>query len=203
MIEQGSRSPIMLRDLVKAWWLVHIRGVLTALFGAVLIFLAGSMREELTTAVALVGVLLIFVFYLLGSGLLSVAASVVGIRGHHRWATLFLHGTILLTLGVWLFFSNQLSLMWLVWFTVANAFGSGLLELMLAHTLRNHFDVWLLAVAGAASLVISLLLVLSRGRTPSDIVFILGVYAIFYGATLILFSLRLHGLKHLHLLHRV
>ncbi len=193
----------MMHDLVKAWWLVHIRGVLTVLFGAVLIFLAGSMTEELTTAIALVGVLLIFVFYLLASGLLSVATSIVGIGGHHRWATVFLHGTVLLTLGVSLFFSKQFSFMWLVWFTVTNAFGSGLLELMMAHSLRKHFDMWFLTAAGATSLVISLFLILSRNRTPSDIVFILGVYAMFYGATLILFSVRLHGMRHLHLLHRV
>jgi uncharacterized membrane protein HdeD (DUF308 family) len=189
----------MLRDLARAWWLVHIRGVLTVLFGAFLIFLAGSMQGQLTTAIALVGVLLIFVFYLVGSGLLSIATGCLTAGGHHRWSAVLLHGTILVTLGISLFFSNQLSLMWLVWFTVANAFGSGLLELMLAHTVRRHVDAWILTISGAASLIIALVLILVRNAVPSGIVLTLGIYAIFYGALLVLFSLRLHGIKQLGL----
>lgn len=193
----------MLRDLVKAWWLVHIRGVLTVVFGAFLIFLAGSMQGQLTAAIALVGVLLIFVFYLIGSGLLSIATAFKSFGGHHRWAAALVHGTILVALGVWLFFSNQFSFMWLVWFTVANAFGSGLLELMLAHAVRRHIDAWVLTISGAASLIIALVLILARNAFPSGIVSTLGVYAIFYGILMVLFSLRLHGMKGLHVAHPV
>jgi uncharacterized membrane protein HdeD (DUF308 family) len=192
----------MLRDLVKAWWLVHIRGVFTVLFGAFLIFLTGSMQGQLSTAIALVGVLLIFVFYLVGSGLLSLATVFTSVAGHHRWWAALVHGTILITLGLWLFFSNQFSLMWLVWFTVANAFGAGLLELMLARAVRRHVDAWILGISGAASVVISLVLVFARNALESGIVLTLGVYAIFYGTVLVLFSLRLHSMKHLGLAHQ-
>ena len=116
----------MLRSLVKAWWLVNIRGAFTVVFGAFLVFLAGSMQGQLSAAIALVGVLLIFVFYLVGSGLLSIATSFTSSGGHHRWATALVHGTILVTLGVWLFFSNQFSLMWLVWFTVGQRLWLGI-----------------------------------------------------------------------------
>lgn len=192
----------MLRDLVRAWWLVHIRGVLTVLFGAFLIFLAGSMQGQLTAAIALVGVMLIFVFYLVASGLLSLATAFMNVGGHHRWSAALVHGTILITLGVWLFFSNQFSLMWLVWFTVANAFGSGLLELMFAHAVRRHVDAWVLTISGAASVITALVLVVARNAFPSGIVSALGIYAIFYGAVLVLFSLRLHSMKHLGLAHQ-
>jgi uncharacterized membrane protein HdeD (DUF308 family) len=191
----------MLRNLVNAWWLVNLRGVLAVLFGGFLIFLAGSMQGQLSAAIALVGVLLIFVFYLICSGLLSIATIFATAGGHHRWATALIHGTILVTLGVWLFFSNQFSLMWLVWLTVANAFGSGLLELIVAHAVRRHVDAWVLAISGSASVIISLVLVLARNAWPSGIVLTLGVYAIFYGVVLVLFSLRLHGMRHLHIAH--
>src|SRR5579872_5514051 len=52
-----------------------------------------------------------------------------------------LHGGIMLALGFWLFFSNRMTAMWLVWFTVANALGSGLLEIILARLFwRERLD---------------------------------------------------------------
>ena len=65
----------MLRDLVHSWWLLHIRGILTVTFGGFLLFLAGTMDGFFTTTVALVGVLLMFIFYLIASGALSIAAA--------------------------------------------------------------------------------------------------------------------------------
>jgi uncharacterized membrane protein HdeD (DUF308 family) len=141
------------------------------------------------------------VSYLVGSGILSIATAFTSFAGHHRWLTALVHGTILSTLGVWLFFSNQFSFMWLVWFTVANAFGSGALELILAHAVRRHVDAWILGIAGGASLLMCLALVLARNLEVSGIVITLGVYAIFYGTVMVLFSLRLHGMKHLHPAH--
>lgn len=92
--------------------------------------------------------------------------------------------------------------MWLVWFTVANAFGSGLLEVVLARAMRRHIDSILLTLAGAGSLVVSLLLIFARNAQLSGLVSAVAVYAIFYGAVLIVFSLRLHGVgKHLYLAH--
>jgi hypothetical protein len=54
----------MLRDLVESWWLLHIRGIFAVMFGAFLLFLAGTMEGLFTTTIAMVGVMLMFVFYL-------------------------------------------------------------------------------------------------------------------------------------------
>lgn len=58
----------MLRDLVRSWWLLNVRGVFAVLFGAFVLFLAGTMDGFFTTAIAMVGVMFIFVFYLMASG---------------------------------------------------------------------------------------------------------------------------------------
>lgn len=117
------------------------------------------------------------------------------------WAAL-IHGTILIALGSWLFFSKQMTLMWLVWLTVANALGSGLLEMILAHTMRRHVDSILLTVAGAVSLGTATVLVLERNSQMSLLVSVLGVYATFYGIVLFTFSLRLRGTsRRLYLAH--
>lgn len=192
----------MLRDLVHSWWLLHIRGILAVTFGGFLLFLAGTMDGFFTSTVALVGVLLMFIFYLIASGALSIAAAFKSFAGHERFWTTTVHGSIMLALGIWLLLSSQLTVMWLVWFTVANAVGSGLLEVIVAHTIRRHVDSMLLTIAGAISVAIATLLIFARNAHESTIVSVLGFYAIFYGAVLVMFSLRLHGIsRRLHLAH--
>ena len=73
--------------------------------------------------------------------------------------------------------------------------------MIVAHAVRRHVDAWVLALSGSASVIIALVLVLARNAWPSTIVLTLGIYAIFYGVVLVLFSLRLHGMRHLHLAH--
>ena len=192
----------MLRDLVHGWWLLHIRGILTIAFGAFLLFLAGTMDGFFTTTIALVGVMLMFIFYLIASGALSIAAAFKSFAGHERFWTTALHGSILLALGLWLLLSSELTVMWMVWFTVANALVSGLVEVTLARTIRRHVDSMLLAFAGAISAAIAMFLIFTRNAHMSRIVSVLGCYAIFYGAVLFIFSLRLHGIsRRLHLVH--
>lgn len=192
----------MLRNLVQSWWLLHLRGILAVGFGAFLLFLAGTMQGMFNTTIAMLGVLLIFICYLLVSGVLSLVAAFRWFSARERFWAAVVHGTVMLALGLWLFFSNQVTVMWLVWFTVANAFGSGLLEIMLARALRRHIDSIMLTLAGAVSLAISVLLIVARNAQLSGLVSTLGVYAIFYGAVLIVFSLRLHDHRRsLHLAH--
>ena len=192
----------MLRDLVRSWWLINIRGIFAVTFGAFLLFLAATMQGLFTGTIAMVGVLLMFVFYLIASGALSVAAAVTSFAGHQRFWAAAVHGTIMLALGCWLFFSNQVTVMWLVWFTVANALGSGLLEIALAFMMRRHLDSMLLTMAGAISVGAATLLIFERNAHISALVSVLGLYAMFYGTVLVIFSLRLYGiLRHLHLAH--
>ena len=192
----------MLRDLVQSWWLLHIRGILTVSFGAFLLFLAGTMQGLFTTTIALVGVMLMFVLYLIASGVLSIAAALKSFAGHERFWMTAVHGTIMLALGCWLFFSNRMTVMWLVWFTVANALGSGALELILGHTMRRHLDSMLLMLAGVISVAVATLLIFARTAQMSTLVSVLGFYAMFYGTILVIFSLRLHGIsRHLRLAH--
>ena len=192
----------MLRDLVQSWWLLHVRGIFTVLFGTFLLFLAGTMDGFFTATIGAVGVVLTFILYLIVSGVLSIAAGFKSLVGHQRfWATA-VHGIIMLALGLWLLIASQMTVMWLVWFTVANAVGSGLLEIVMGHAMRRHLDSMWLTLAGAVSLSVAMLLIFARNAHMSTIVSVLASYAIFYGGVLIIFSLRLHGAaRHIHLAH--
>ena len=192
----------MLRALVQTWWLLHVRGVFAVMFGAFLLFLAGTMQGLFTTTIAMVGVMLMFVFYLIASGALSIAAAFRMLGGRERFWAAAIHGGIMLALGSWLLFSNQVTVVWLVWFTVLNALGSGLLEIAVARAFRKHLDSILLAVAGTISVSGAILLITLRNAHMSMLVSVLGIYAMFYGIVLIMFSLRLHGIsRQLHLVH--
>jgi len=184
----------MLRELVQSWWLLHVRGLLAIIFGAFLLFLAGTMQGLFNTTVAMLGVLLMFIVYLLLSGMLSLVAAFKSFGARERFWAAIVHGTIMLVLGSWLFFSDRVTVVWLVWFTVANAFGSGLLEVVMARAMRWHIDSVMLTLAGAVSLIMSILLIFARNAPLSELVSALAVYALFFGTVLIIFSLRLHGM---------
>jgi uncharacterized membrane protein HdeD (DUF308 family) len=192
----------MLRELIQNWWLLHLRGILAVIFGGFLLFLAGTMRGLFGTTIALVGVMLMFVLYLICSGVLSMLAAFKSLEKRERFWAAIVHGVLMLVLGLWLFFSNELTLTWLIYLTVANAFASGILEVILARAVRRHVDATALTVAGVISLGASIGLILARNAPLSELVSALGVYAIFYGAVLATFSFRLHAQgRRSHLLH--
>lgn len=190
----------MLRQLVQTWWLLQARGILAVAFGAFLFFLSGMFAGPLGTAIGLVGVMLIFVLYLLLSAVLGMLAAFKSFERRRRfWAALG-YGAGLFVLAIWLFYSNDFTFMWIVWLTVVNAFASGILELVLSRALRRHLDALPLAIAGGMSVLASIAMVIARDAQVSRLVLSVGVYAVFYGTVLIVFSLRLHGAgRHLHL----
>jgi uncharacterized membrane protein HdeD (DUF308 family) len=146
--------------------------------------------------------MLMFIFYIIASAALSVLAAFTAFGGYRRFWAAVVHGTIMLSLALWLFLSMRVSIMWLVWFTVANALGSGALEVFLARAMRRHLDSNLLAWSGVISLAAAILLTLIRNSQMSSIVSALGIYAIFSGAVLLAFSLRLLMIsRHLHVAH--
>ncbi|MFL6438748.1 MAG: HdeD family acid-resistance protein [Terriglobales bacterium] len=189
----------MIRDLVANWWLLRARGILALAFGAFLVFLAGTMEGVFSTAIALVAVLMIFVAYLVVSGLLSIIAAAKAYGKPHRFYHLAVHGSLLLLLGIGLFFLKEITVLWLVWFMVVTAMTSGVLEIALGHSLRRHLDSKLLQAAGAISVISAALLLLGRNLGPSVLVEGLGVYVIYYGGVLVLLSIRLREIARVEL----
>jgi len=190
----------MLREAVAGWWLLQVRGLLAFAFGALLFFLAGIMQGKFTTTLALLGVFLAFSCYLIASGALFIFGAIVsaGTRAYF-WAAA---GTSMLALGLWLFLSEKLTLTWLVWFTVAAALSSGVAEIAFSRAFKRHTEAMLLLLAGSVSLTVSVLLVIGRRADFSSLVSVLGIYALFYGTVLVLFSLRLRAVrKHMHRPH--
>ena len=101
----------------------------------------------------------------------------------------------MLALGLWLLLSDQLKLAWLVWFTIANALGSGMLEIAFSRALKRHGEAILFVASGLASLAIAVVSIIGRNARASSLVSGLGIHALSYGIVLVLFSLRLRSFR--------
>ncbi len=185
----------MLRQLIRTWWSVNLRGVLAIAFGVAAVFLAGTMRELITGTLAMVTVLLLFALYLVASGVLSIVAFIRECR-QAPWWTLLAHAFFLLTFGSWIFVSPHVTIIWLLYFTIAHSLLIGVSEVVLTLDVKRHVtDKTLVTVAAALSLMAGTLLFSMRNAAIDVTVGAIGFYAIFFGTMLVIFSLRLHVLR--------
>ena len=184
----------MLRDLISNWWLVQIRGVIAILFGLFLMYLAGTMQGIFTTSIAMVAVLIAFMFYIVISAVTTMLAAIRVYDQPHKFAALATHALLLLIFSGACWFFEPITINWLIWFLVITAITSGLLKIGLARSLRGHLDASLLEVAGIISVLSAVVLVLARSLPASLLIEGLGIYVVYYGGVLVLLSLRLRTL---------
>lgn len=184
----------MLRGLIRNWWLLHVRGVLALVFGLFLMYLAGTMQGIFTTTIAMVAVLITFMFYVMFSAIATMVAAIRAYDQPHRFAALATHAVLLLIFCGAIWFFEPITINWLIWFLVVTALTSGILEFLLAWSLRGHLEASLLELAGAISVISAVVLRLARSLPASLLVEGLGIYVIYYGGVLVLLSLRLRTL---------
>jgi len=185
----------MQRDLIQNWWLLHIRGIMAVLFGLFLMYLAGTMQGVFTTSIAMVAVLIAFMFYVIASTVMTIVAAIKAYDQPHKFAALGIHGLLLLVFSLAIWFFEPITIDWLIWFMVATAVSSGVLEIALAQSLSSHLDASLLDVAGIISVISAVMLLLGRSLPSSLLVEGLGIYTLYYGGVFVLLSLRLRTMS--------
>jgi uncharacterized membrane protein HdeD (DUF308 family) len=182
--------------MARAWWMLVLRGVLAVLFG----ILALVWPEVTITA-------LVFLFgaYAIVDGLLELAIAIGGRQvaaslgastamtgGERIW--LAIEGVVGVAAGVIAFVWPGITALVLLWLIAFWAIVTGVLEIVAAIRLRKHIDnEWWLVVAGAASVVFGLILMLRPGEGAIAVVWLIGVYALIFGAIMIALGLRLRG----------
>ena len=174
----------MLVVLARNWQSLALRGLAAVVFG----FLALVWPE-----VTLLVLVTLFGAYALVDG---VADLVVAFRGPpearaHRGA-LILEGVVGILAGVAAFVWPDITALALLYLIAAWAVVTGILEVVAAVALRRELESeWFLALMGAASVLFGLVLFVRPGEGALAVTWLIGAYALAFGALLLGLAWRL------------
>lgn len=170
----------------SSWWALVLRGLAAIAFG-VLAFLWPHIT--VTALVFLWGA------YALVDGVFAIAA---GVRTHgesKRWWVLLLGGLLSVAAGVLAFVIPGITALVLLILIAAWAIVTGAFEIGAAIQLRKYITgEWLLALAGAASVLFGFALLINPNAGAIAVVWLIGVYAILFGLLLVALGFKLKGL---------
>ena len=180
-------APYMLHALARNWWLLLLRGIFGVLFGVFSIVWPGM---------SLLTLVLIYGIYALADGVVSIAAAIQGGTAAPRW-WLTVVGLLGIAAGVLTYLWPGITAVVLVMLIGIWAIATGVMQIMGAIKLRKEIEgEWLLIASGALSVIVGAFLCIWPGAGALALATVIGVYAIFYGALLIGFALRLRRHRH-------
>jgi len=171
--------------LARNWWAVAIRGLVAVLFG-----ILALVVPHLTLAV----LILLFGAYALADGIFGIVAAVRAAERGARWGTLLVEGlwgvAIVAVAFIWPG-ETALVLLYLIAFW---AIFTGVFEILAAVRLRREIvNEWLLGLAGLASVVFGVLLVVFPGAGALTVIWLIGAYALVFGVLLLGLAFRLRN----------
>jgi uncharacterized membrane protein HdeD (DUF308 family) len=176
----------MLRQWSSNWWAVALRGVAGILFGVIAMVWPGLTIEVLVMC---------FGAYALVDGVFATIAAFANHAGHDRWWVLLLEGLLGIAAGIITFFRPGLATLALLYVISFWAIVTGLLEIIAAMRLREEIEgEWMLALAGIASVALGVLLLVFPEAGALTIAWMMGAYAVLFGAMLLVLGLRVRKL---------
>lgn len=186
MIAQG-RSTLM-AFLADRWWVPVVRGVAALLFGILTLLVPGA---SLYALVVLWGI------YALVDGFFNLTLGVQRGRAGERWGWFIAEGLLSIAAGIFTFVWPGITGLVLLYVIAAWAVLTGIAEVAAAVRLRAMLEhEWLLALAGALSIVFGILLFARPGAGALAVAWLIGFYAILFGTLLIGLGARLYRWGH-------
>lgn len=177
----------MIATLSRNWWVLAIRGVAAILFG-----IAAFLWPGITLTV----LVLLFGAYVLVDGIFAVVAGISVRKEQERWWMMVLEGVAGIIIGVLTFLYPSITALVLLYFIAAWAIVTGAFEIAAAIRLRREIEgEWLLALAGIASLIFGVLLVIMPGPGALALIWLIGAYAIVFGVLMLVLAFRLRSLR--------
>jgi uncharacterized membrane protein HdeD (DUF308 family) len=177
---------MLLEALTRNWWMLVLRGVVALVFGVL---------AWLRPGITLSALVLLFGAYALMDGVLALVAAFSRRRGSPWWMAVLV-GISGLAAAAVAFFAPGLTALALLYLIAAWAIVTGIFEIGAAIALRKELQgEWLLALAGAASLVFGFFLVVRPGSGALAVIWLIGSYAFAFGILLIGLGFRLKGLR--------
>ena len=175
-----SKFPI-LDAFTKNWWVLLIRGFLAVLFGVMAFAWPGP------TLVALV---LLYGAYAFVDGITALS---VGVTSGGGW--LVLSGLAGVAVGIGTFFYPGITAVALFYLIAGWAIVRGIFEIIAGIALHKLIrGAWALVLGGILSIGFALLLVANPAPGVVALVWLIGAYAVVFGATMIVLAFLLHAL---------
>ena len=172
----------------RIWWSLAIRGVLAILFGIVAFVYTGQ------TLLALVFVFGVFAVL---SGITSIVAAVRSGEAHQRWGWLAASGLLSIAAGIVAFVRPGVTALAIVYLIGAWAIVTGVFEIAYALALPDTLaHPWLAALSGMLSVVFGIVLAVWPISGAITLTWLVGVYAVLYGVTMLYYAYRLQALRH-------
>lgn len=179
--------PVMLRAILRTWWLIVLQGIAAVIFGILAFILPGRTLGLLVS---------LFGGYALADGLLALGRALrAGSRGTAWWS--FVGQSVVgIVVGLATFTWPGMTALVLLYCIAAWALLTGLLQIVVALAVRRQLEgEWLVILSGVLSLIFGGWLVLSPGDGALTVVWVIASYAIVLGVVLIVAGLQLRGLS--------
>jgi len=178
-----GRLPLV-RALAENWWLLLLRGIASIIFGVLAFVWPG---------LTLLALVLLWGAYALVDGGIALWAAISG-RGAERASRWWLAivGIVGLLAGLVAFASPGLTAFVLLMFIAAWAIVIGALEIWGAIQLRKEIaGEWWLILSGVLSIAFGVLMITRPGSGALALVWVIALFAILHGCTLIALAFRL------------
>lgn len=173
----------MLDVLTQKWWAVALRGILAILFGIVALTYPGM---------TLVSLALIIGAYAFVDGVFAIV-SAFGHPGREAvWYVL--DGILGMAVGLATFFFPGITAQALIFLVGMWAIMTGVFEVIAGFELPIKRD-WMLVIAGIASIIFGVLVFVYPATGALAIVGLIGIYALVFGISMLVFGIRLRGLR--------
>ena len=171
----------------RSWWILLLRGLLAVGLGLL----------AFTRPVWSLGaVVLAFGFYAMIEGTSALFAAAFGWRHREdRWL-LVLEGLIGIAVGVLTLRTPAITAMLMIFFIAIWALATGVLRIVESMRLRRELrgEMWL-ALGGVASVIFALIVMMRPLAGAIAMVRVIGIYALFLGATEIMLSFRVRSAR--------
>lgn len=175
----------MLILLARNWWALAWRGLVAVLFGVAALAWTGPTLTALA---------LLFGAFALLDGAFALAAALVGRPPGPLWGALLAEGLLGIAAGILALTWPWVMALALVYLVAAWALVTGALEIAAAVRLRSEVDgEWLLALCGGLSVLLGLALGLWPGAGAVALAWLIGLYALAFGALLLALAFRLRA----------
>lgn len=169
---------------VGSWWAFVLRGVLTLLFGALVL---------LVPEMAVFTLVVVFGAYAVTAGVFDVIAAMrEKAPGPKRSWALFASGVVNVLAGLVALFRPDLTALGLLYLIAAAAVATGVLEILAAVHLRKEIQgEWLFVGSGILSAAFGVLLLVFPGAGAIAALFWIGAYAMLLGVLLVALGVEL------------